>query len=80
MIGKRKSGELVPLELTFSNLIVGDQPVCVTFARDISKRKLAQRYLMAHYAATCILAEARTCLYPRSHGGADGRRSHNARR
>src|SRR5262249_34423149 len=28
------------------------------FVRDVSSRKKAQSYLAAHYAATCILAEA----------------------
>jgi PAS domain S-box-containing protein len=60
MIGRRKSGEAVPLELTFSSMEVGDEQVSVAFARDVSKRKQAQRYLMAHYAATCVLAEAPT--------------------
>ncbi len=60
MHGRRKDGSLVPLELTFSSLTVGEETLCVSFARDIGKRKAAQRYLMAHYAATCILAEARS--------------------
>jgi PAS domain S-box-containing protein len=60
VIGKRKNGETFPLELTGSSLTLGDEPVSVAFARDISKRKRAQRYLTAHYAATCILAEARS--------------------
>jgi PAS domain S-box-containing protein len=60
MIGVRKNGDAVPLELTVSSMEVDDEVVCVSFARDISKRKRAQRSLMAHYSATCILAEARS--------------------
>ena len=60
MIGIRKNGDTVPVELTLSNMTIGDEVVCVSFVRDVSKRKRAQRYLTAHYAATCILAEAQT--------------------
>ena len=35
-----------------------DESISVAFVRDVSKRKRAQRYLLAHYAATCVLAEA----------------------
>lgn len=58
MIGRRKNGETFPLELVLSSMTLGDDQVTVAFARDVSKRKQAQRYLTAHYAATCILAEA----------------------
>ncbi len=58
MVGRRKNGELFPLELVLSSMTLGDDQVTVAFARDVSKRKQAQRYLTAHYAATCILAEA----------------------
>jgi PAS domain S-box-containing protein len=60
MIGRRKSGETFPLELAISSMTVDDAPFTVAFARDVSKRKQAQRNLTAHYAATCILAEARS--------------------
>jgi PAS domain S-box-containing protein len=60
VVGKRKNGETFPLELTGSSMTVGDETISIAFTRDISKRKRAQRYLIAHYAATCILAEART--------------------
>jgi PAS domain S-box-containing protein len=58
MIGVRKNGDTVPLELTVSSMQIDGEVVCVSFARDISKRKRAQRSLLAHYSATCILAEA----------------------
>lgn len=58
MIGERKNGEMFPVELVFSSMTLGDEQVTVAFARDVSKRKQAQRYLTAHYAATCLLAEA----------------------
>src|SRR2546430_912597 len=51
-------GEMFPLELTASSMTLNDESVSVVFARNVSKRKQAQRYLTAHYAATCILAEA----------------------
>lgn len=60
VIGKRKNGETFPLELTGGTMTVNGESVSIAFARDISKRKRAQRYLTAHYAATCILAEARS--------------------
>lgn len=58
VLGKRKGGETFPLELTGSSMMLGDEPVSVAFVRDVSKRKRAQRYLTAHYAAACTLAEA----------------------
>jgi PAS domain S-box-containing protein len=58
VIGKRKNGDTFPLELTGSSMSLGDEEVSVAFLRDVSKRKRAQRYLLAHYATTCILAEA----------------------
>ncbi|MBN9520301.1 PAS domain S-box protein, partial [bacterium] len=58
VIGKRKSGETFPLELTGNTMLLGEDAVSVAFVRDVSKRKRAQRYLIAHYAATCVLAEA----------------------
>jgi signal transduction histidine kinase/CheY-like chemotaxis protein len=58
MIGKRKNGETFPLELTVSSMTIDDESVCISFVRDVSKRKRAQRYLAAHYAAACILTEA----------------------
>ncbi len=58
MIGQRKNGERFPVEVMLSSMTLGDEQVTVAFARDVSKRKQAQRYLTAHYAATCILAEA----------------------
>ena len=58
MIGQRKNGEKFPIELVLSAMTLGGEQVTVAFARDVSQRKQAQRYLTAHYAATCILAEA----------------------
>jgi PAS domain S-box-containing protein len=57
-IGKRKNGDTFQLELTGSSMTFDDESVSVAFVRDVSKRKRAQRYLLAHYAATCVLAEA----------------------
>jgi PAS domain S-box-containing protein len=61
MIGKRQNGETFPLELAVSSMSLGDEQLSIAFTRDVSKRKQAQRYLTAHYAATCILAES-PCL------------------
>jgi PAS domain S-box-containing protein len=58
MLGHRKNGDTFPLEMTIGSLPIQGDPVSVMFARDVSKRKEAQRYLTAHYAATCVLAEA----------------------
>jgi PAS domain S-box-containing protein len=57
VIGIHKSGETFPLEMTGNSILVGEEYVSVAFVRDVSKRKRAQRYLLAHYTATCILAE-----------------------
>ena len=58
MVGRRRNGDTFPLELVLSGMTLGNEEVTVAFARDVSKRKQAQRYLTAHYAATCILAES----------------------
>jgi PAS domain S-box-containing protein len=60
VIGRRKNGDTFSVELTGSGVNLGDDSSSVIFVRDVSKRKRAQRYLIAHYAATCILAEANT--------------------
>jgi PAS domain S-box-containing protein len=60
MLGVRSNGEFFPLELVPSVMPEGNEHVTVAFVRDVSKRKQAQRYLAAHYAATSVLAEART--------------------
>jgi PAS domain S-box-containing protein len=58
VVGKRKNGDTLPLELTGNSLMLGNELISVAFVRDVSKRKRAQRYLLAHYTATCVLAEA----------------------
>jgi PAS domain S-box-containing protein len=58
VIGKHKDGRTLALELAVSSVPVGEDHFSIAFTRDVSKRKQAQRYLMAHYAATCILAES----------------------
>jgi PAS domain S-box-containing protein len=60
VIGKRQNGDTFPLELTVGTMPMGEEHVTVAFTRDVSKRKQAQCYLTAHYAATCIVAEARS--------------------
>src|SRR5262249_2917783 len=62
VIGRRKAGELFPLELTVSAMPFGGEYVTIMFTRDVSKRKRAQRCLTAHYAATCALVEARSLV------------------
>ncbi len=57
--GRRKNGESLPLELALKECRMGEETVCIASARDVSKRKQAQRHLAAHYAATRALAEAR---------------------
>jgi PAS domain S-box-containing protein len=57
--GRRKNGDVFQLELAVNEFRLGDEHVCVTSARDISKRKQAQKHLAAHYAATRAVAEAK---------------------
>jgi PAS domain S-box-containing protein len=58
--GRRNNGESFPVEIAYTTIPSGAAYVSAAFIRDVSKRKRAQRYLAAHYAATCILAEADT--------------------
>jgi PAS domain-containing protein len=58
VVGRRRNGETLSLELTGGGMPVGNATVSVVFLRDVSKRKRAPRYLIAHYAATCVLAES----------------------
>jgi PAS domain S-box-containing protein len=59
MTGRRKNGEEFPLEVMASSMVCGDELITIAVTRDVSKRKRVQRYLLAHYAATATLAEAR---------------------
>jgi len=59
-VGRRANGQTFPLELSMSRTEQQGQLLCVVLARDISKRKTAQRHLAAHYAATRALAESQT--------------------
>ena len=58
MTGLRKNGDTFPIEVVLSSMTLNDEQVTIALVRDVSKRKQAQRYLTAHYAATCVLAEA----------------------
>jgi len=58
VIGKHKDGRALALELAVCSVPFGQEHLNIAFTRDVSKRKQAQRYLTAHYAATCILAES----------------------
>ncbi len=60
LAGRNKNGELFPIELGQSTITSGNEVLSVAFVRDVSDRKKAQYHLAAHYAATCILAEAVT--------------------
>jgi PAS domain S-box-containing protein len=61
LAGRRKDGDTFPVELAHTAIDCGEEEVLsVAFVRDVTERKKAQRYLAAHYAATCILAEAAT--------------------
>jgi PAS domain S-box-containing protein len=55
---RRKNGETFPVEMAVSSVPSGEEDHSVAFIRDVSKRKKAQRYLAAHFAGTCVLAEA----------------------
>jgi PAS domain S-box-containing protein len=57
MIGTHKDGQTFPVEITLTSMTFDEEPVSVALIHDVSKRKQAQRYLAAHYAATCVLAE-----------------------
>ena len=54
---------MFPVELGHSTIACGEDILSVAFVRDVSERKKAQRYLAAHYAATCILADIRANGY-----------------
>jgi PAS domain S-box-containing protein len=60
LAGRNKSGETFPIELGQSTILSEGEVFSVAFVRDVSERKKAQHHLAAHYAATCILAEANT--------------------
>src|SRR5207248_5091905 len=60
LLGRRKDGDSFTLELSLGETSFGSERLCVAFTRDVTKRKQAQKYLAAHYAATRTLAEART--------------------
>jgi PAS domain S-box-containing protein len=62
MTGKRKNGDTFPLEIALGEFIFDGELVCVAFTRDISTRKQAQQYLVAHYATVHALTNSATVV------------------
>jgi PAS domain S-box-containing protein len=58
VVGRRKGGDSLPLELTISQFFLGPERFSVALTRDVARRKQAQKHLAAHHAATRALAEA----------------------
>ncbi|QKQ25841.1 PAS domain-containing sensor histidine kinase [Candidatus Reidiella endopervernicosa] len=46
LIGRRKDGSLFPLEISISDVVIGEQRFFISAVRDISERKVAERELI----------------------------------
>jgi len=60
LVGQRKDGSSIPVELTLSVLVLGNKQIITGIARDITDRKRANDRLMMQYNITKILAESST--------------------
>ncbi len=58
--GLHKSGQIIPLEISFGEFIKDGAHYFTGIARDITERKRAEQRLAAQYAVTATLAEATT--------------------
>ena len=60
LIGRRKDGKTVPLEISLGKFIRNGQPYFTGIMRDITERKQAEKRQAAQYAVTRALAESDT--------------------
>jgi sigma-B regulation protein RsbU (phosphoserine phosphatase) len=65
-VGKRKDGTEIPIEVSFSDMLLHDQPRLVGFIRDIAERKRAERELRENQEQFRVAREIQQRLFPKS--------------
>ncbi len=64
--GRRKDGVEVPIEVSFGDMMWHGQPRLVTFIRDITARKQAERELLEHEEQFRVAREIQQRLFPKT--------------
>lgn len=65
-VGRRKDGTEIPIEASFSDMMLHDQPRLVGFIRDITERKRAERELRENQEQFRVAREIQQRLFPKS--------------
>ena len=64
--GRRKDGTEIPIEVSFSDMVLQGQPRLVGFIRDIAERKRAERELSENQEQFRVAREIQQRLFPKS--------------
>lgn len=64
--GRRKDGTEIPIEVSFGDMVLHDQPRLVGFIRDISERKRAERELRENQEQFRVARDIQQRLFPKS--------------
>lgn len=65
-VGRRKDGTEIPIEVSFSDMMLHGQPRLVGFIRNITERKRAERELQEHQEQFRVAREIQQRLFPKS--------------
>ena len=64
--GRRKDGSEIPIEVSFSDMVLQGKPRLVGFIRDITERKRAERELMENQEQFRVARDIQQRLFPKS--------------
>ena len=65
-VGRRKDGTEIPIEVSFSDMVLQGEPRLVGFIRDIAERKRAERELRENQEQFRVAREIQQRLFPKS--------------
>ncbi len=65
-VGRRRDGSEIPIEVSFSDMVLQGKPRLVGFIRDITERKRAERELMENQEQFRVARDIQQRLFPKS--------------